>query len=66
MTNLRTITIVVSPDGETHVETTGFTGASCREASRALEQALGRPTDEQLTREYFQFTAAQEHQQQRQ
>ena len=63
---MKTITIVVSPDGETHVETQGFAGASCREASRALEQALGRQADEQLTREYFQFTAAEHHQQQRQ
>ena len=52
----RTIEVIVSPTGETRVETKGFAGASCRNASRALEQALGSQTDEQLTREYFQFT----------
>ena len=66
MTTMKTITIIVSPDGETRVETKGFAGASCRDASRALEQALGRQTDEQLTPEYFQFTATEQRQQQRQ
>ena len=50
------IEVIVSPTGETRVETKGFAGASCRNASRALEQALGSQSDEQLTREYFQFT----------
>ena len=63
---MTTITIIVSPDGETRVETKGFAGASCRDAIRALEQALGLQTDEQLTPEYFQFTATEHRQQQRQ
>lgn len=53
---MKIIEVIVSPSGETRVETKGFAGASCRDASRALEQALGCQTDEQLTREYFQFT----------
>ena len=52
----RTIEVIVSPTGETRIETKGFAGTSCRDASRALEEALGTRTDEQLTREYFQFT----------
>ena len=60
------IEVIVSPTGETRVETKGFVGASCRNASRALEEALGKQTDEQLTREYFQFTAAEQSLQQRQ
>ncbi len=35
------IEITVTPRGETKVETRGFTGGECREASRFVEQALG-------------------------
>jgi hypothetical protein len=48
----RTIEIVVSPKGESIVKTRGFAGASCREASKFLEQTLGRRTAESLTAEY--------------
>jgi hypothetical protein len=51
------IEITVSPTGETRVETRGFAGGSCREASRFVEEALGRATSEQLTAAYY---AAQE------
>ena len=59
------IEITVSPDGETRVETKGFSGASCRSASRALEQALGSQAEEQLTREYFQFMSVEQSLEQR-
>ena len=39
---MKAIKITVSPTGQTRVETTGFTGGECREASRFLEQALDR------------------------
>ena len=45
----KTIEIVVSPTGETKVETKGFAGAECQEASRFVEVALGRRLGEQLT-----------------
>ncbi len=54
----RTITIIVAPDGKTKVETAGFVGQSCKDASKFIEQALGQTTDEQFKPEYFQ-TAAQ-------
>ncbi|MHB0956860.1 MAG: DUF2997 domain-containing protein [Pirellulaceae bacterium] len=60
------IEIIVSPAGEVRVETKGFTGAVCRSAGRALEQSLGSLTHEQLTREYFEFMAVEQPQQQRQ
>ena len=50
----KTIEIVVSPDGKTTVQTHGFAGASCRHASKALEQALGVVDGEQLTAEFHQ------------
>ena len=55
---MTTIEITVSPRGETKVETKGFTGASCRDASRFLEEALGRPTSERLTAAFYQDTEA--------
>jgi hypothetical protein len=48
------IEIVVSPKGETQVQTKGFAGASCREASKFIEQALGQQQHEQLTAEFHQ------------
>ena len=50
----RTIEITVSPTGETRVETKGFSGSECREASRFVETALGQRTAEQLTGEFYQ------------
>lgn len=49
----KTIQVVVSPKGETKIETSGFTGSSCQDASRALEQALGAKSGETLTGEYY-------------
>ena len=54
------IEITVRPDGSTTVQTRGFTGPSCREASRFIERALGKATGEQLTAEYYQ-TNQQQH-----
>ncbi|MCL2306006.1 MAG: DUF2997 domain-containing protein [Planctomycetaceae bacterium] len=49
----RTITIIVTPDGKTKIETHGYTGSPCRDASRFLEDALGFGTVERLKDEYF-------------
>lgn len=54
------IQVVVSPKGETKLETKGFTGSSCQEASRALEQALGVSREETLTGEYYTDTNEQQ------
>lgn len=35
------IEVIVSPKGETKIETKGFVGGECRQASRFIEQALG-------------------------
>jgi len=51
-----TITVTVSPTGATRVETNGFTGTSCRDATRALETALGVREHEQLTSEFYAHT----------
>ena len=51
---MKLIEITISPDGETRLETRGFRGATCQEASWPLERALGIATAEQLTSEYHQ------------
>ncbi len=53
------IEVIVLPTGETKVETRGFAGASCRDASRFIEEALGQRVGEQLTAE-FQATASED------
>lgn len=47
------ITIIIVPDGQSVVETNGFSGASCRDASRFLEQALGKRQTETLKAEFY-------------
>jgi hypothetical protein len=51
---LKTIEIIVDPKGRTRIETKGFSGGECREASRFLEQALGTRSAETLTHEFHQ------------
>jgi hypothetical protein len=48
------IEILVSPTGETTVQTKGVTGPSCRELSKSIEDALGQSTGERLTAEFHQ------------
>jgi hypothetical protein len=51
---MKIIEITVDSKGQSRVETRGFTGGECREASRFVEQALGQRTDEKLTPEFYQ------------
>ena len=48
------IEITVSPQGDIAIKTSGFTGGSCRDATRDLERALGASGIEHLLPEYFQ------------
>ena len=38
---MRQIRVLISPAGEVQLETQGFPDSSCKDASRALERALG-------------------------
>ena len=53
-TSTKTIEITVSPEGATSIKTSGFTGSSCRDATRDIERALGVSGTEHLLPEYFQ------------
>ncbi len=48
------IEITVTPEGTVSIKTSGFTGSSCRDATRELERALGVTGREQLLPEYYQ------------
>jgi len=48
------IEIIISPAGESQVQTKGFTGAACRAGGQFLERALGPTSHEQLTSEFYQ------------
>ena len=54
------IEIVVDPAGQTRVQTTGFTGETCRAASRFLEQTLGTVSHGQLTPEFHHIPTNQQ------
>ncbi len=54
------IELIVSPTGQTTIETKGFAGASCHEASRFLEHALGIRTEDRPTAEFHLQPADQQ------
>ncbi len=55
----KVIEVTVSPQGETTMQTKGFAGAECQQASKWLEQALGIATHDRKTAEFFETTTDQ-------
>ncbi len=51
---MKIIEIVVDPKGQAKIETKGFTGGECRQASAFLEQALGLRQSETMTAAFHQ------------
>ena len=47
------IEVVVTPQGETHVQTKGFAGSACKVASESLVKALGLKQSDKLTAEFY-------------
>jgi hypothetical protein len=60
----RIIEVIVSPQDETTVQTKGYAGADCLQASKFLEQALGVTATDSKTAEFFRTTEEQQHVQQ--
>lgn len=54
----QTIEVTISPTGEATVQTKGFTGPSCRDASRFVEQALGIVQSDTPTAELYRTQTA--------
>jgi hypothetical protein len=61
---VRIIEVIVSPQGETTVQTKGFVGAECLQASKWLEQALGITASDVKTAEFHQQAVAEQQAQQ--
>ncbi len=59
---MKIIEITIDTTGQSTVQTTGFTGSSCRDASRFIEQALGERASETLTAEFYQDDAVRQEQ----
>jgi Protein of unknown function (DUF2997) len=49
----RIIEVLVSPQGEATVQTRGYAGTDCLQASKFLEQALGVTTSDRKTAEFY-------------
>ena len=60
----RVIEVTVSPQGEATVQTKGFAGGDCLQASKFLEQALGVSSGDRKTAEFYQTAPAQQQVQQ--
>ena len=52
-----TITVEVSPEGETEIKVEGHCGPGCKELTRAIEKAIGHTTSDQLTPEFHRSAA---------
>ena len=50
---MKEVIVIVTPDGQSRIETQGFQGAECQQASEFLKRALGVAGQEQLKPEYF-------------
>lgn len=57
----RIIEVVVSPKGEATVQTKGYAGGDCLQASKFLEQALGVSTSDNKTSEFYQSAQTEQH-----
>jgi DUF2997 family protein len=57
----RVIEVVVSPTGETTVQTQGYVGGACLLASKFLELALGTVGNDQKTPEFYAVAETEQH-----
>ncbi len=60
----KVIEVTASPTGEAVVQTRGYVGGDCLQASRFLEQALGVAVSETKTSEFYAAAAARQQVQQ--
>ena len=56
---MKRVEIIVDPKGNSKVETKGFAGSECVDASKFVEQALGKETASRTTAEFYQSTTTQ-------
>ena len=58
----RVIEVTVSPQGEATVQTKGYAGSDCLQASKFLEQALGDVATDRKTSEFYEVATTAEEQ----
>ena len=58
--NGRVIEVLVSPTGEVSVQTKGYAGADCLQASKFLEQSLGVTSADRKTTEFYETAPAEQ------
>ncbi len=56
----RMIEVTVSPRGEASIQTKGYTGGDCLQASKFLEQALGVTASDRKTAEFYEGQSSQQ------
>jgi hypothetical protein len=59
---MKIIEVTISPKGETTVQTKGYVGGECLQASKFLEQALGLPVTDRKTPDFFQAVNSEQQQ----
>lgn len=57
----RLLEVTVSPKGEISMQTKGFGGTDCLQASKFLEQALGVTLSDKKTAEFYSHQTAEQH-----
>ena len=57
---MKTIEVIVQPDGTLKIDAVGFSGPDCEKATAFLEEALGKVADKQKKREYHQQVKRQQ------
>lgn len=62
---MKTIEILIDPEGQATLQTKGFTGSSCRQASKFLEAALGQAMRDERTADHYQAPVTKNLQQER-
>lgn len=61
----QTVEVEIDMDGKVTIQTAGFSGASCLQATKALESVLGTVTDDTKTPEFHQAASQSQPQQAR-
>jgi hypothetical protein len=56
---MKIIEVIVYARGETTIQTKGFSGSECQQATKALEAALGAKLSDQPTSEFYTTSAQQ-------
>jgi hypothetical protein len=60
----RVTELIVTKEGQTTIQTKGYSGGTCTDASKWLEQALGITTNERKTTEFYETANTDQHVQQ--